>query len=204
MVFGAHPDDLEIGMGGTISKFTELGYDVTLVVSTLPNFVESDKKEERKLEAISSAKILGCKHIEILDLSTDDMTYGRNLVSLLDSLINKYKPKTVFTHWFGDSHQDHQFLTKSVISSCRDIDNLCMYENTIPGGLTEHSFRPQLYVDITNTLELKINALKCFKSQFQRCGPLWIDALIGRSRYRGYQIHSRYAEAFEIIKLTKW
>lgn len=204
MVFGAHPDDLEIGMGGTISKLTSLGYDVTLVVATLPNFVESDKKEERKLEAISSAKIMGCKNVEILDLSPEEIIYNRNLVSLLDSLISKHHPKTVFTHWTGDSHQDHQFLTKAVISASRDIDNLCMYETTIPGGLTENSFRPQLYVDITKTLELKIKALKCFKSQFIRCGPLWIDAIIGRSYYRGYQMNSKHAEAFEIIRLTKW
>ena len=47
VAFGAHPDDLEIGMGGTISKLAELGYEVRLVVVTLPNFVKTDTKEER-------------------------------------------------------------------------------------------------------------------------------------------------------------
>jgi LmbE family N-acetylglucosaminyl deacetylase len=42
LAFGAHPDDLEIGMGGTIAKLAELGYDVKLVVATLPNFVKTD------------------------------------------------------------------------------------------------------------------------------------------------------------------
>ena len=60
LVFGAHPDDLEIGMGGTISKLITLGYNVIMVIATLPNFTSSDKKDERKLEAKSSATILGC------------------------------------------------------------------------------------------------------------------------------------------------
>lgn len=57
MVFGAHPDDIEIGMGGTITKLAKLGYDIVMVIATLPNFTIADKKDERKLEAISSATI---------------------------------------------------------------------------------------------------------------------------------------------------
>ena len=46
VVFGAHPDDIEIGMGGTVAKLARLGYDVNLVIATLPNFVATDTKEE--------------------------------------------------------------------------------------------------------------------------------------------------------------
>ena len=59
VAFGAHPDDLEIGMGGTIAKLAGLGYDVKLVVATLPNFVKTDTKEERSSESTNSAKIMG-------------------------------------------------------------------------------------------------------------------------------------------------
>ena len=80
-----------------------------------------------------------------------------------------------------------------------------MYETTIPGGLTENVFRPQLYIDITETLELKSNALDCFHSQKNnRCGNLWIDAVVGRCSYRGYQMNVKYAEAFEVVKVRKW
>jgi LmbE family N-acetylglucosaminyl deacetylase len=79
-----------------------------------------------------------------------------------------------------------------------------MYETTIPGGVTENAFRPQLYIDITETLETKTNALNCFDTQKIRCGDLWIDSIVGRSLYRGYQMNTKYAEAFEIIKVTKW
>ena len=124
LVFGAHPDDLEIGMGGTISKLITLGYNVIMVIATLPNFTSSDKKDERKLEAKASATILGCSTPKFLDLPPEDIVFGRRMVSLIDSLIKKYNTSTVFTQWIGDSHQDHQILTQSVIAASRDINNL--------------------------------------------------------------------------------
>lgn len=204
LVFGAHPDDLEIGMGGTIAKLSAMGYEVQPIIATLPNFVKSDTKEGRKTESMLSAKVMGCKPPVFLDLSPDEMIFERKFITLIDSLVTKYKPDSVFTQWYGDSHQDHQVLTKSVISACRDQDNLFMYETTIPGGITENSFRPQLFVDISETLDTKKNALECFESQFVRCGEIWIPAIIGRCSYRGYQINSKYAEAFEVVKVTKW
>jgi N-acetylglucosamine malate deacetylase 1 len=204
LVFGAHPDDIEIGMGGTISKLVKLGYDVNMVIATLPNFTIADNKDERKLEAISSASILGCKSPEFLDLSPEDIVFGRRMVSLIDSLIKKYKTTSVYTQWIGDSHQDHQILTQSVIAASRDVNNLYMYETTIPGGVTEKAFRPQLFIDVTNEMENKIKSLKYFKSQNIRCGPFWIDAIVGRSLYRGYQINTKHAEAFEIVKTVQF
>ena len=205
IAFGAHPDDLEIGMGGTLAKLARLGYDVNLVIATLPNFVKTDIKEQRRIEATMSAKTLGCKSPQFLDLSPDEITIGRKFVTMIDDIINKHKPEAVFTQWMGDSHQDHQALTRAVIAASRDSNNLFMYETTIPGGLTENAFRPQLYVDITETLEVKSNALDCFHSQKNyRCGDLWIDAVVGRCSYRGYQMNVKYAEAFEVVKVTKW
>ena len=205
IAFGAHPDDLEIGMGGTLAKLAGLGYDVNLVIATLPNFVKTDIKEQRRIEATMSAKTLGCKSPQFLDLSPDEITIGRKFVTMINEIISKHKPEAVFTQWIGDSHQDHQALTRAVIAASRDSNNLFMYETTIPGGLTENAFRPQLYIDITETLEVKSNALDCFHSQKNnRCGNLWIDAVVGRCSYRGYQMNVKYAEAFEVVKVTKW
>jgi LmbE family N-acetylglucosaminyl deacetylase len=204
IAFGAHPDDLEIGMGGTIAKLSAMGYNVQPVIATLPKFVKSDTKEGRKSESMLSAKVMGCKSPIFLDLSPEQMVFGRKLVTLIDSLITEHKPDSVFTQWHGDSHQDHQILTSSVISACRNQNNLFMYETTIPGGITQNSFRPQLFVDITETIDIKKNALECFQSQFIRCGEIWIPAVIGRCSFRGYQVDAKYAEAFEVVKVTKW
>ncbi|MGI8831542.1 MAG: PIG-L deacetylase family protein [Nitrososphaeraceae archaeon] len=204
VAFGAHPDDIEIGMGATVAKLVGLGYDVNLVVATLPNFVATDTKEDRRRESTMSAKVMGCKAPEFLDLAPDEVIVGRKFVTLIDKLIKKYEPEAVFTQWIGDSHQDHQALTRAVIAASRDTDNLFMYETTIPGGITENAFRPQLFVDVTQTLDIKRNALDCFDSQKIRCGPIWIDALVGRCSYRGYQMNTKYAEAFEVVKISKW
>ncbi len=204
IVFGAHPDDIEIGMGGTVPKLVGLGYDVTLVVATLPNFVATDTKEDRLREATTSAKVMGCKVPEFLDLNPDQIIFNRRFVTQISNIIQKHDPEAIFTQWIGDTHQDHQALTRAVIAASRDRNDLFMYETTIPGGISENAFRPQLFVDVTETLELKKNALECFDSQKIRCGPVWIDALVGRCSFRGYQMNAKYAEAFEVIKVSKW
>ncbi|HXT85095.1 MAG TPA: PIG-L family deacetylase [Verrucomicrobiae bacterium] len=204
LVFGAHPDDYEIGMAGTIIKLSKIGYKVKLVIAVLPNFTEFDKKEERKMEAIESSKILGTVDPDFLDLSPTEMSHNRKLIGIIDKYIQDYKPEAVFTQWIGDSHQEHQILTKSVISGCRDVTNLYMYETTIPGGITEQSFKTHLFIDISEFIELKIKALHCYSSQEKRCGPFWINAITGRALYRGYQMNCKYAESFEVIRTSKW
>lgn len=204
LVFGAHPDDLEIGMGGTITKLSRLGLNVKLVIATLPNFTQNDKKEERRMEAVRSSKVMGCPEPDFLDLPPEQMTHSRSLIGIMDKYIQDYKPAAVFTQWIGDSHQDHQALTKSVISGSRDTTDLYMYETTIPGGITEQAFRSQLFIDITDYIDPKKSALECFESQQARCGPIWIDAIVGRAAFRGYQLNCKYAEAFEIIRISKW
>ncbi len=204
LVFGAHPDDLEIGMGGTVAKLSRLGYKVKLVIATLPNFTQSDKKDERRMEAVRSSKVMGCPEPDFLDLPPEEMTHSRKLIGLMDKYMVDYKPIAVFTQWIGDSHQDHQALTKSVISGSRDTTDLFMYETTIPGGITEQAFRPQLFIDISDFMEPKKSALECFESQQLRCGPIWIGAIEGRAAFRGYQLNCKYAEAFEVIRISKW
>ena len=204
LALGAHPDDIEIGMGGTVAKLVGMGYDVKLVVATLPNFVKTDTKEERKKESTMSAKVMGCKTPEFLDLGPEEITFNRKFVTQINEIVRDCEPDAIFTQWIGDTHQDHQALTKAVIAAARDSNNVFMYETTIPGGISETAFRPQLYVDVTETLDSKRNALDCFDSQKIRCGHLWVDAIVGRCSYRGYQMNTKYAEAFEVIRVSKW
>jgi N-acetylglucosamine malate deacetylase 1 len=177
---------------------------VRLVIATLPNFVKTDTKEERKHESIMSAKVMGCKTPEFLDLSPEEIVFKRKFVTQISKIIQELNPEAIFTQWIGDTHQDHQALTRAVVAAARDSNDVFMYETTIPGGISEHAFRPKLYVDVTDTLEIKKNALDCFDSQKIRCGSLWIDSLVGRCSYRGYQMNTKYAEAFEVIKVSKW
>lgn len=199
LCIGAHPDDIEIGMGGTISKLTTLGNRVVMLV-----FANTDMKNinERCKEARLSADHLNAE-IEIIKISSEELQKNRLLVGKLDQCLEKYSPHSVYTHWIHDSHQDHQLISRATISSLRKNKcSLYMYEETIPGGITPHSFKAQLYIDIENHIDNKITAIKLHSSQIKSHNEenIWIYGIKGRAQYRGYQINSKFAEAFQVVK----
>lgn len=203
VAFGAHPDDIEIGMGGTVAKLGKLGYDVKLVIAAIPDFPKG-MTEKRKFESKKAAKIMGCKPPEFLDLKPSEYIFNRTLVERLDRIIRKHQPEVIFTQWVGDSHQDHQILTRCVLAASRAINNVFMYETTIPSLITDVPFGPKLYVDTSSTIAIKKKAIECHQTQARRYGSLWVKAVIARSAYRGFQIRVPHAEVFEVTKITKW
>ncbi|OLC94735.1 MAG: hypothetical protein AUG16_02400 [Thaumarchaeota archaeon 13_1_20CM_2_39_20] len=202
MVFGAHPDDIEIGMGGTVAKLVKMGYEMNLVIANTDS--SGTMVSERELEATRGAKILGCSTPEFLNLQPGEFMFNRTLVSRLDKLIGTHEPDVIFTQWIGDSHQDHQILTRCVLAASRRINNVLMYETTIPSLITDITFEPRLYVDISSTIDMKKKALQCHQTQIKRYGNLWVRAVISRSAFRGFQIRAAYAEVFDVTKLLHW
>ncbi len=196
LAFGAHPDDLEIGMGGTLAKLAKQNHKVVGVVATLPS-----DKEIRRNESYNAGKILGIE-LELLDIDFSMLFFSREIVKIIDSLLKKYKPDVVFTHWNHDSHQDHNALTDGIIASTRKNNcSVFMYEQTIPGGVVPESFHAQLFVDISDNINEKIQSIDAHQSQVKKNNQWWLEGLKGRAMYRGNQISVAYAEAFEIIKL---
>lgn len=197
IVFGAHPDDIEIGMAGTIKRLTLAGNDVYSVIATVP-----DDRANREREARHAARVLGIKDVIFLPLTTEQLGYNRATVGAIDKIIRDLNPHSVFTHWIEDSHQDHVNVTHCVIAATRKNDfNVYMYEQTIPGGITPAAFRAQYIIDVSNVINEKMEAIRCHQSQIPRNGDWWVEGVRGRAMYRGYQIRARYAEAFEIIKI---
>ena len=197
IVFGAHPDDIEIGMAGTIRRLSAAGNDVYSVIATIP-----DDRETRVAEAREAARVLGIKEVILLPLTVEELGYNRTTVGAIDAIIRQLNPHSVFTHWLEDSHQDHVNVTHCVIAATRKNDfNVYMYEQTIPGGITPAAFRAQYIIDVSNVINEKMEAIRCHGSQIPRNGDWWVEGVRGRAMYRGYQIRARYAEAFEIIKI---
>ena len=195
IVFGAHPDDIEIGMGGTIAKYISLGHKVLAAVVTVPY-----GKDSRIDEAKRGAEILGCD-IEVLDLDTSVLCQPRLLVKEFDNLINLLSPDVVFGHWNHDSHQDHVCIANAILAATRKNNcSVYMYEQTIPGGIVPYGFKAQAYVDITDFIELKVEATKMHKTPIGDGMSDLIEGLKGRSSYRGRQINVKYAESFELVK----
>lgn len=195
LAFGAHPDDIEIGTGGTLCKYVEEGHGVTGIIATLP----SDRKVRAK-ESMAAAEILGID-IRLLDISFDDLYFSREIVRKVDKVLEDFNPDIIFTHWDGDSHQDHNVLTSGVIAAARE--NKCsvyMYEQTLPGGIAPDSFSAQVYIDISDTFDRKIKSIQAHESQHKRNGNLWLHGIQGRAMFRGGQINVNYAEAFQVVK----
>ena len=198
LVFGAHPDDIEIGMGGTICRLAANGNEVISCIASIP-----DERPVRLAEAKAAAELLGIKDVIVLPLKAQQLGFNRKTIGAIEQVIRQYRPHSVFTHWVEDSHQDHVSVTKCIIAATRKNNfNVFMYEQTIPGGITVAGFRAQYLIDITGYIERKMAAIQAHETQMRRNGLWWSDGVRGRAMYRGYQIHAPFAEAFEIIKIN--
>jgi len=195
LVFGSHPDDIEIGMGGTVAKHSRLGDTVLMAVATVPS-----KRERRVAEAEEGARILGARLI-LLDIDPDQLAHDRKTIQVMDRTLSDFRPDLIYTHWDQDSHQDHNSVSRSVISAARENRcSLLMYEQTIPGGIVPGGFKAQSFVDVSEFIDLKLVSILAHKSQMEANGDWWLQGVKGRAMYRGYQIHTKYAEAFEVVK----
>ncbi|MCK5611728.1 PIG-L family deacetylase [Candidatus Pacearchaeota archaeon] len=198
LVIGAHPDDVELGMGGTIAKYMQKGHDVMITVVTIPY-----EKEVRLKECEKSASILGAK-LSILDMDADDITFSRKLVGIIDNVIRKFSPDVVYTHWNHDSHQDHVAISNATFAATRKNNcSLYMYEQQVPGGVVPYGFTAQMFVDISECIDKKIESCLSHKSQLNENSTDYIEILKGRAKYRGFQCNTVYAEAFEVVRDVK-
>ena len=203
LVFSAHPDDAEIGMGGTIAKYIKYKYDVLVVFFRVPKIPLGIKV--RANEAKFAMKILGANLKILFIQSRKKILMQYSLIQKIEEIINGYNPDEIYTHWNYSSHQEHRAVTKAVISATRK--NRCsvyMYEQIIPEGIITQTFRAQMFIDITFEVNKKLNSVKTYASQYEINGcNQWIDAISSRAKYRGYQIGVGYAEVFEIVKEIK-
>jgi len=202
LVIGAHSDDPEVSMGGSISKFTNSGNDVKLLVCIIPQESRDGKimqgaKKRRLSYQEEAAKRLNCE-IEVLDMNPYEFKFDRKLVKLIDDIIVEYQPDVIFTHWDHDTHQDHKAVAEATFAAARKNNiSVLMYEQLTLGGISPDSFKSHVYVDITETIEDKIKSIKSYKFLSESD----IEAVYSLSRFRGNQIGVKYAECFEVCKV---
>ncbi|MFC1964498.1 PIG-L deacetylase family protein [Chloroflexota bacterium] len=195
LVFSPHPDDAEVLMGGTIARYTMRGHCVMIVLVTVP-----DQKERRVDESKRAAAILGAQST-VLNIDSYQLSFNRSLVESFDKIVSDFTPDIIFTSWLHDSHQDHIAVCQAAVASTRrNTCSVYMYEQAFPGGLSPFPFRAQAFVDISETIDLKIKSVIAHDSQFQHFTERWIEGIRGRAAYMGFRINVKYAEAFEIVK----
>ena len=197
VAIGAHPDDLEIGLGGTLAKLKKDGARVVMCVASIPKDFDV-----RLAEAKRGAEILGCE-LNILmpgapkrleDVKTCE------LVGMLDGLVREYNPAAVFTHSNSDFHNDHLLI----YNACLPMQRLAPFDlfsyhptNCRPVPVQFHA---KAYVDITDTIDAKMHSIAAHASQF---GGRGLDTEMYRefARMQGRMIGVQYAEGLDVVRM---
>lgn len=192
LAIGAHPDDIEIGCGGTLHKFASQGHDVYMMVMTSGDMGGDEQK--RKEEQIKSKEILQAKEVFFGNYHDTKLPLGKGLIDSIEGVIRKILPQYIFVNYKEDTHQDHRALAKATISATRNIRNVLFYE--VP---TTHDFTPNVFVDITSVMDKKVASLEAHASQIMRtniedCSIR--DIAASAARFRGIQGRVKFAEGF--------
>ncbi len=197
---GSHPDDIELGCGGSVSYYIEKGYDVWCIFLTKgeKGLGPKNASDNRVSESIEALHYLGVKRENIVfgDFEDTRIPGSFEVIHFLEAF-NFGNPEdiyAVFFHSESDYHQDHQVTSKACQTAFRHVRRMLMYESP---SVTS-SFAPSVFIDISAYIRRKIHALRCHKSQTaQQKIYMEYKAMMCISRFRGHQIGKRYAEAFE-------
>jgi LmbE family N-acetylglucosaminyl deacetylase len=195
LCFGAHPDDLEIGMGGTISKLIKQGHEVHM-------FISRECEEIRLEEQMESKEIL--KPFRLYTNNETPFTFydekRMEEVGVVTRLIREIKPDRVYMPCIYDSNQHHEALGKIILTSLRLSDISCyMYSMTTVKGYTIEKFIPQVYEDITNEFITKIEAIGCHRSQIKKW-PDYFKYIKDKDAHNGFEVGVKYAETFYVVR----
>jgi LmbE family N-acetylglucosaminyl deacetylase len=209
LAVGAHPDDIELGCGATLALFKQRGHEVYLLVLTKGEASGDPKLREH--ECKESARTLGADKVFFGNLKDTKITDGVETIMAIERFIVELKPDIIFAHSPKDGHQDHRSVGMAALSAARNSKKVLLYES--PAALRE--FLPQLFVDVTSTFEIKLEALKAFGTQVSKVYfkgqdinfrehriPYVSNAAEGLARYRGFQAGVGLAEAFEVGKFV--
>ena len=192
LAFGAHPDDVEISMGGTVLHYVDQGKKVGIVDITEGELGTRGTVETRYAESKESSELLGIHFRHNLQMKDGFFQHTEeNLISIIQQ-IRRFRPEIVFANSVLDRHPDHARAAKLVAEATFLI-------------------QPTVLFDVTPYLSKKLESIKCYKTQFYDpnsvepstpiSGKEFFDFLTGRMREFGRPIGVDFAEGFTSTKL---
>jgi bacillithiol biosynthesis deacetylase BshB1 len=216
LVIGPHPDDQELGMGGTIIRLAEQGHDVLVVDMTNGEPTPHGSPEQRKLEWERAADIMKVKR-RLIGLPNREVEHGLDARHRVAAVIREHRASVVFLPYPEDAHPDHVATTRIVedarfdakltktdlpgepIYPRRMIYYFCTHLRIVP--------QPTFCFDISSAIDRKIEAIEAYETQFvipeaNRKVVTWLREM---NHYMGSRIGVEYAEPFwtrEPIGLT--
>lgn len=213
LAFGAHADDVEIGMGAVIKKETKRGRNVIICDLTEAELSSNGTVPIRKKEAKDAAALLGVTNRYNLQLPDRGLYMRDDHILKLISVIRKVRPEYVFAPYWVDRHPDHgncaQLVKEAVFSSgiknMKDPEDLPAHKvKNIFYYLINSTEKPELFVDVTESYSYKLKALQAYPSQFIKTAdsvdtPLtngYIERVEARDKLFGFEAGVSYAEGF--------
>lgn len=215
LAIGAHADDIEIGMAGTIAKWVAAGRKIVICELTEAELSSNGSVPQRKEEAKTAATILGVSERINLKLPDRGLFITDENIRKLTEVIRKYRPELIFAPYHEDRHPDHGNCAKLVREAYFSAGikkynhEASLYQSHKARNLFQYFINgfsiPDFYIDISEFIDQKKSALTAYQSQFVKdvdgvSTPLtegYIDSVLARERLFGKESGVRYAEGFK-------
>ena len=196
LAIGAHPDDIELGCGGTLAKLAAAGAQIQAVIFSKGRR-GSLSDEDRATESRAAFEILGIQKFAIYDFEDTRLSGSLNeMVEVLDQHVAADRPRRAYTMFQHDRHQDHRAVYEASAIACRRVPQLLGYET--PSSYP--NFVPTIFEDIGDFLDVKLKSLNCHASQCQRL-YMQQDKIRAAALFRGAQIDRGPSEGFIPYKI---
>jgi N-acetylglucosamine malate deacetylase 1 len=218
LAIGAHPDDVELGCGATLAKLARAGRRVGMLFLTRGEAGTRGTQEERRNETEAAAAVLGVATLDLLDCGDGGLRNGPGEENALIERLRHRRPELILGPPPADRHPDHGRAHRLVAGACFYAG---LARREVPGSGAPHRpavtfcymqhdpFEPSFVVDVTDTWEVKLRALDCYKSQIHQPGEPGREepatkvasrdfrlAVEGRARHFGQMIGAALGEPF--------
>jgi len=223
LVIAAHPDDEVLGCGGTAARLVREGREVHFAImgegitSRHEQRDAADKDQLVRLhqQAHAAAGKVGVKHVHLHQLPDNrlDTVPLLEVVKLVEDLVERVEPEVIYTHHAGDLNVDHGIIHRAVLTATRPIPGQPVreiYAFEVPSSTEwafqriEPSFRPNVFVDITQTLDAKVAAMECYETEARKFPhPRSPEALRAIATRWGSVVGCAAAEAFELVRSVR-
>lgn len=210
LVFAPHNDDEVLGVGGTIVNHVAKGHEV--YVCEVTSGQDQKRLANIKKEALKAHEVLGVTDTIFLDLPVVGLANipTKKLNKAIHQVVQDIKPDIAYIPHKGDMHIDHKMVAESAMVALRPVNSpqlraIYAYETlsetewNIPSA--DNLFVPNVWSDITNAIDTKLDAMKCYKSQLRDFPhPRSLEAITALSKLRGSTVCVKNAESFMLIR----
>ena len=220
LVFGAHPDDVELGCAGTVIKEVQAGKKVGIIDLTRGELGTRGTTESRDSETKSATEIMGVAIRENMNFKDGFFKDDEEHKIALVKKIRKYRPEIVITNAVSDRHPDHSRASQITVDACFlaglekvETGQGVWRPKSIYHYIQFNNLKPDVVVDISNQMDLKLEVVKAYKTQFFDPNSTesktiissqgFLDSVSYRAKDLGRQATCEYAEGFIVNQLLK-